>query len=545
MAERDYATPNAHEIKEQLSLILKSSEFDTSSRLREFLSYIVEEALAGRGDNIKAYNIGMEVFGLGKSFDPEINTVVRVTAGRLRTKLESYYYKSNGLNRVHITIPRGSYQPEFIYIEQPAEQAKAEEGMAPDKQTQEEHAPPTAHPQTTGATQNHPTILVLPFVSLGDKERLEPFLQGLDEEIAIAMNRFYELRVFTLQTQNSMNQDAWKYAAQIGARFIIAGNAQLDAEKLRLRISMLDSASRSHVWAEKFEGDLSQASLFEVQDDIAGKLVSRITDSFSFINRMHIHELASSDTPGLEVYEAIIFYHYWIISLTNRHFQNAKKALEKAVIVDPKSASLKAMLADVYASHYQWSLKAAEEDIDASRQLAEHALELESTSQYANWAKAYNCYLRRDKDNFLAFAQHSVDLNPSNTNLQASYCLRLVMLGEQEKGLNVLREALKYNPNIPSWHRAAPFIVHYLAGDYTAALAEANQMTTANFIWAYILRAAAYGKLGMIAEGSQEISKLLDIEPDFKPHAYTFMLKLVYQPETVDALLDGMKLSGL
>ena len=538
LTEQNHAIPTAQEVQEQMDLILQSHGFDSSSRLREFLTYIVEEALAGRGENIKAYNIGIEVFGLGKNFNPEINTVVRVTAGRLRNKLESYYYKSDSQDRVLITIPRGNYQPEFAYLHPNAANADSAEKAAVDAPAQESKTTPLPKPQ------NRPTILVLPFVNLGEEARLEPFLQGIDEEIAIALSRFDELKVFTIQAHNNTHQDVWEYAARIGARFIIAGNAQLDAEQLRLRISLLDSTSRSHVWAEKFEDDLSQTSLFKVQDEIAGKVVSRLTDSFSFINRMQLRELASSGTPGLEVYEAIILYHYWIISLTKQHYQNAKNALEKAIVVEPKSASLRAMLADVYASHYQWAPNIPETEINRSLELAEQALELESTCQYANWAKGYNCYLRRDKSNFLTFASRAVELNPSNTNLQASYGLRLVMLGEHDEGLQVLQGALALNPHIPNWHKAAPFIVRYLRGEYAEALAAANHMTTANFHWNYIFRAAAFGRLGMIAEGSLEISRLLDIEPDFKPRAYDFMLKLVYQPGTVDALLGGLKLSG-
>lgn len=58
------------------------------------------------------------------------------------------------------------------------------------------------------------------------------------------------------------------------------------------------------------------------------------------------------------------------------------------------------MLSDLYASHYQWGLRAFENNLELSDRLANEAVELDSNCQYAHWAKAYNCYLRRDENFF-------------------------------------------------------------------------------------------------------------------------------------------------
>ena len=78
-------------VREQLSRILGSCAFDASKRNRRFLEYAVEEALAGRADRIKAYNIATTVFGRDASFDPQLDSIVRIEAGRLRRSLERYY----------------------------------------------------------------------------------------------------------------------------------------------------------------------------------------------------------------------------------------------------------------------------------------------------------------------------------------------------------------------------------------------------------------------------------------------------------------------
>ena len=66
------------EIRDCVQSILTSTDFDTSERNRRFLSYVVEETLAGRPDRIKAYSIATSVFGRDERFDPQVDSIVRI-----------------------------------------------------------------------------------------------------------------------------------------------------------------------------------------------------------------------------------------------------------------------------------------------------------------------------------------------------------------------------------------------------------------------------------------------------------------------------------
>ena len=94
-------------VRAELKRILASAHFDASDRNRSFLSYVVEEALEGRTDRIKAYIIATEVFGRDPTFDPQVDSIVRIEAGRLRRSLERYYLTDGRVGRLRIDIPRG------------------------------------------------------------------------------------------------------------------------------------------------------------------------------------------------------------------------------------------------------------------------------------------------------------------------------------------------------------------------------------------------------------------------------------------------------
>ena len=107
------ADVSAADIREQLKRILASADFAKSERMSRFLTFVVEQTLAGHSDRLKGYTIGLEVFDRPDDFDPQIDSIVRVEAGRLRERLSRYYLGDGASDPVRIDMPKGSYTPRF------------------------------------------------------------------------------------------------------------------------------------------------------------------------------------------------------------------------------------------------------------------------------------------------------------------------------------------------------------------------------------------------------------------------------------------------
>jgi len=75
------------------------------------LEYIVNEALAGRGERLKGYNVALAVFDRAETFDSNIDPIVRLEAGRLRDRLREYYETDGQNDPIRIDLPKGSYTP--------------------------------------------------------------------------------------------------------------------------------------------------------------------------------------------------------------------------------------------------------------------------------------------------------------------------------------------------------------------------------------------------------------------------------------------------
>lgn len=101
------------EIRLQLGRLVTSGGFANADRMSGFLRYIVERAVAGESDQVKEYVIGVAVFGRDEQYDPRLDSIVRVEARRLRTKLDEYYAGDGRTDPIVIRVPRGSYTPIF------------------------------------------------------------------------------------------------------------------------------------------------------------------------------------------------------------------------------------------------------------------------------------------------------------------------------------------------------------------------------------------------------------------------------------------------
>ena len=98
---------------QQLERLLASTTFRQVDRLKRFLDFIVNEAIAGRGDQLKEYVIGVQVFDKESSFDPRADPIVRVQARRLRARLLRYYREEGRPDELVIELPKGGYAPAF------------------------------------------------------------------------------------------------------------------------------------------------------------------------------------------------------------------------------------------------------------------------------------------------------------------------------------------------------------------------------------------------------------------------------------------------
>ncbi len=331
----------------------------------------------------------------------------------------------------------------------------------------------------------------------------------------------------------------------LNARFILHGSVKITQEHIRVCAELADSETKSNIWAEKFDGYLTANDLFTIQDEIIQQVTSRIADSCGFIKRTLLNEAYHNRPETLKAYGAILRYHHWGSSFKFDLFGNAVTALEEVVAADPDHALTSAMLADLYASDYQLGYGLCPDGMEKSLLLANKAVSLNAGCQFAYWALALNYFLRQDFDRFHNTVIQIIPLNPANTYALAGCGLLLGMAEDLDQGNAIMQKALQLNPRLPSWFHIIPFMVSYKVGDYETALTEALQINTPDCFWDPMLRAAAYGRLGLRAEAGTALKQLLDLQPAFRERQETLLPALLYSREHVALIREGLTAAGL
>ena len=205
-------------IREQLVRILNSGPFHQSQRRQRFLEYLVNEALAGRGDRLKGYNVALEVFDRSETFDPVFDPVVRIEAARLRDKLREYYAADGQSDPILIDLPKGSYTPQIEF---------RHEGVP---QLARRRAPPTQE-----ASSTVPSVAVLPFDDLSVDHNLGYLGDGVAEDLITALSRFPDLAVVARSSSLAYKGkavDIRQVGRELGVGYVVEGSVRKDRDKI-------------------------------------------------------------------------------------------------------------------------------------------------------------------------------------------------------------------------------------------------------------------------------------------------------------------------
>ncbi len=102
-------------LREHVHEIVEGEAFRGSSRCARFLTFIVDQAIAGHFESLKERVIGLELFERSPAYDTSEDAIVRVTASDVRKRLLQHYGKYGGTSEFRVNLPLGSYIPEIIH----------------------------------------------------------------------------------------------------------------------------------------------------------------------------------------------------------------------------------------------------------------------------------------------------------------------------------------------------------------------------------------------------------------------------------------------
>jgi len=151
----------------ELDAVLASGMLGRTNNLVRFLNFVCAKYFEGAVDEIKEYSIAVQVLGRSADFDPQVDTIVRVTAHALRKRLEEYYRTAGAKHPVRICLPSGHYVPKFIH-ESELVGEKVEPGLNESHGSQPSNGAPSHGNGALEAQQSIPSLTVRESVPPGE-----------------------------------------------------------------------------------------------------------------------------------------------------------------------------------------------------------------------------------------------------------------------------------------------------------------------------------------------------------------------------------------
>ncbi|MCF8709910.1 tetratricopeptide repeat protein [Rhizorhapis sp. SPR117] len=101
---------NRFKFAAEMERVFASPEFSRSPVMRRLLRFLIDQTVAGKGGQLKAYSVAVDGLGRDPDFDAQSDSYPRVQVGRLRRMLDTYYNRNGLTNDERLVIPSGAYR---------------------------------------------------------------------------------------------------------------------------------------------------------------------------------------------------------------------------------------------------------------------------------------------------------------------------------------------------------------------------------------------------------------------------------------------------
>ncbi len=385
----------------------------------------------------------------------------------------------------------------------------------------DEHASSILKKEYHSALDNRPTIAVLPFSNLSGDPDQEYFADGMVEEIITALSNMRWLSVIARNSSfvyKGKSVDVRQIGRELGARYVLEGSVRMSSGLLRISGRLLDTSTGSNLWANRFEGRIS--NVFELQDHIAESVVGAIAPR---LGEAEIIRARRKPTESLDAYD------YYLRGMANVHRwtsaanDEALGDLLRAIDLDPEFAAAYGLAARCYSQRKScgWMTDRKRETAEAER-LARMAAKLGADDAVALcMAGIVLAYVVGNVEDGSGLVDRALALNSNLAWAWSFGSWVKIWQGEHELAAERGAHAIRLSPNDPEvlfFMKTATAYSQFLAERYTDAFswAQAAVRDRPNFVISMCAAAASGALSGQVNEARAIAIRLLQIEPGMR-----------------------------
>jgi TolB-like protein/class 3 adenylate cyclase len=368
-----------------------------------------------------------------------------------------------------------------------------------------------------------PSIAVLPFFNLSGKPEDEMFSDGLTEEIITALSKMPGLFVIARNstfTYKGKPVKVQQVAEELGVQYVLEGSVLKGGDKIRITAQLIDALTGRHLWAERYDQDLSVKNIFEIHDAITVQILKSLRikirkELYGYKGKSHPQNLEASikSTKASQLQMG---------ATSLEEVMMARQLHEEAIALDPDYSGYYVGLAWNYHHEARFSKtpqKAYERGIEAAKKLI--SFDETGSHGYVVLARHYAGLGLREKAEATFKKAMSIDPNnPEAYVFYAWYCLRPEK--RFEEAINYIEKAKRLNPFPDPWYYSIAGALYMDVGNWEKAIPELEQHIKKRqhldrpVSWDnYLLLTQCLLNVGREDEAYAAATELLKIKPNF------------------------------
>ena len=390
-------------------------------------------------------------------------------------------------------------------------------------------------------------IAVLPFENISGDEDQGYFSDGLSEGISTELSRFQDLYVIPSSWIGSYGKttNLAQVGKELGTDYIISGGVRLQSSAVRINAQLIDVSSGRQLWADSYYPELTAANLFDVQTEVARRVVSTIADASGVLTREGQKRLRSQRTDNLEAYDCVLRGYAYLTNHDDESHRVARSCLKRAVELDPTYVDALAWLAYIYTEEYHHNRNLQPDALQRGLATAKHAIGLDASNPMARFAMAMTQFNLRDVPAFMAHAESAIALNRNYTTLHASLAIFMAYAGDIDRAVEITRQAQALNSVSPDWLNLIYASAYYQKGEYIQCLDALSKYTQGVDAQWHFHKAAALGQLGRPEEAAVALEQLFSSDTNFANDPIGALRRYLVSETTLEVYLEGLLKAGL
>lgn len=390
-----------------------------------------------------------------------------------------------------------------------------------------------------------PSVAVLQFDNLSDDSGQDHLAKGISEDLITNLSKDPDFFVIARNSSFVFSEkpvDIKRVGRELGVRYVVEGSVRRSSNTIRVTAQLIDAVSGRHIWAERYDRPLEE--IFDIQDSVTTSIAATMMGSTGVIAEAEFQRLGAKSPNSFTAYDYLMRgWEAWY-RFSREDNEKARMQFQKAIETDPTYARGYAGLAWTYAMDYQYDwTEDYEGAVEKASALAETAVGLDDRDYRNHWILGWASLYQWDHERAIANYTKARGLNPNDAELMVEMANVLIFVGEPEKAIEQVKEAMRRNPLHEDWYFEYLGWAYEEAGrpeeciDTFSKVLDPNP--TAEQLWILRTLAACYAsaEVNRMDEAKRIAAKILALDPEFSMTKHRAYIEEV-MPYANQALID-------